>query len=698
MLKLSSGRTKKNWLRELEQQALVRAYNPDNLSSQELGSADINIYHIGNNSKFHGAIYKVSCQYPGIVVIHDLNLHYLFTSLYNKYREPGSDQNTYLDLMRSCHGELCKQDLDKFFSDKLDWATIAERYPLTFAAVKNALGVVVHTREGLNTFRQDRRCSCPILYSPLPYPPTPIHLNVLEDIISPPPYRLIIFGYLGGMYRRVQSVLQALGTMPEKSNFHLDIYGQIWDEGYIQELIQQFGLEKIVTLHGFVLEATLDKALANADLAINLRYPSGGEASGSQLRIWSHALPSLVTRIGWYADLPEFAVAFVRHDREIEDIQQHLRNFLAHPVKFAKMGRRGQQLLLKEHAPDTYARRIIQFAMDIFQSKLSVQISSSPKVSVIIPTYNCGQYIQQAVESVLQQSFTDYEIIVVDDGSTDNTQAILKNYCDRIRYTAFQHNQGVAVARNRGLEMARGELVAFLDADDWYFPDKLETEVAYFDNHDSVGMLKSGCCIVNEQGEMLVEVEPWHHYSQINLETWLSLKPIVASTMTLQKKWLDWVGGFDTNFHYGEDINLILRLTLMNCQAKWLPQITVYHRQFHNKTRYHNPGKSKHREKALANLFAQVNLPEQIQSIKDRTLHDNLVWLAWTAYQTGHPGEKARYLRKSLNYKNCEVVDVVSNWVSLFRQFSLSYGYKFDAYDLSSQKEWKNLVSELFNI
>lgn len=688
---------KRVWLPELEQQATVRWYDPNDLPMEELASANINIYNIGNNNDFHGSIWQVSRQFPGIVVIHDVNLHYLLTCFYEKYLKPGADQEAYVELMRQCHGQACNQDLQKFFKGKLDWGIISERYPLAFAAVENALGVIVHTSEAYEMFSRDQRCHCPVLYSPLPYPSTPIHaVNPVENSKGSP-YRLVIFGYLGGLYRRVQSVLEALGGMREKSRFRLDIYGQIWDKGYIQGLIQQFKLEDIVSLHGFVAESVLDKALASADLVFNLRYPTGGEASGSQMRIWSHGLPSLVTRIGWYADLPEDSIAFVSHDHEIEDIQQQLRNFLTNPAKFKEIGQRGQQVLAQEHAPAVYAKRVVEFAKKIVQKPDSFATPVTPHVSVIIPTYNCAHFVQQAVDSVLQQTYSGYEIIVVDDGSTDYTQQLLKSYRDRIRYSYFQNNQGVSVARNRGIEMARGKLIAFLDADDWYFPEKLEAEVKFLDKERSAGMCLSGFRMVNETGGFQALVQPWQEYPQLNLETWVSLRPLLSSTMMFRREWLEWVGGFDTNYHYAEDTNLILRLALMGCKAAWLPQVTVYCRQPSQHTVHHTPEKAKYLERALENLFAQ-DLPESVKSMKNQVFFESCVWSAWNLYNTGYGKEQTKYLQKSMNYTDLTTVDCVSEWVRYFQTFSTHLGYDFDAYELSGLGEWKEMMQRLLTV
>ncbi len=112
-----------------------------------------------------------------------------------------------------------------------------------------------------------------------------------------------------------------------------------------------------------------------------------------------------------------------------------------------------------------------------------------PTVSVIIPTYNRRAYVQEAIDSVLAQTYTDYEIIVIDDGSTDGTgEALRERYGDKIIYE-WQENQGLSAARNRGIESSRGQYIALLDSDDLWMPEKLERQVACLSQHPEVAMV-----------------------------------------------------------------------------------------------------------------------------------------------------------------------------------------------------------------
>ena len=126
-------------------------------------------------------------------------------------------------------------------------------------------------------------------------------------------------------------------------------------------------------------------------------------------------------------------------------------------------------------------------------------ISHKKMVSVVIPTFNNGKYIIQALESVLSQSYREYEIIIIDDGSTDGTRKLLEQFKDRTRY-CYQENQGLAVARNRGLEESRGEFITYLDADDVWLPDNLKMKVDVLQKHPELGGVFSDFTVFDERG------------------------------------------------------------------------------------------------------------------------------------------------------------------------------------------------------
>ena len=108
-------------------------------------------------------------------------------------------------------------------------------------------------------------------------------------------------------------------------------------------------------------------------------------------------------------------------------------------------------------------------------------------VSIITPTYNCGKFIGQTIESVLNQSYQNWEMIIVDDCSTDNTKEIVEKYVKqdkRIKYYVLEVNSGAAVARTKAMQLASGEYIAFLDSDDLWMPDKLEKQILFMKVND----------------------------------------------------------------------------------------------------------------------------------------------------------------------------------------------------------------------
>ncbi len=346
------------WDSTLADYAEVRRYRVAQMPWAELNRGDMNVYNIGNNPNYHGAIWEVSQRQPGVVILHDYCLQELFYSL---YLGPWQDLEAYLTQMEFYYGARGRADGAACYANKMrTMADLTERYPLTQLALEHALGALVHTQAAYASLSNAH--TMPLAYAPLPFVAQcnerPADTIALPPRPSAPPYRLIVFGYLG-RNRRLAAVLEALAQLPAREQFRLHIFGQITDEQELRRAIRARDLARLVTVHGFVPEAGLERALAGAHLALNLRYPTMGEASGSQLRIWSHALPSLVTPVGWYATLPPDTVAFVRPEQEVADLSAHLTAFLADPAHFAVMGRKGRARYEQEHTPEQYAQALV---------------------------------------------------------------------------------------------------------------------------------------------------------------------------------------------------------------------------------------------------------------------------------------------------------------------------------------------------
>jgi glycosyltransferase involved in cell wall biosynthesis len=189
-----------------------------------------------------------------------------------------------------------------------------------------------------------------------------------------------------------------------------------------------------------------------------------------------------------------------------------------------------------------------------------------PKVSVIMPVYNGEVYLEKSINTLLSQSFNDWELVVVDDGSTDTTPLILQRFTDpRIR-TFRQKNGGEARARNTGLANVTGEYLAFLDADDEYLPDALKNLVSYLDNNPEFSVVFSDGYICDSKGKdlmRLTEIRPWIFTG--NILNQLILTPTVLTvpvcTMSRLSSIREYSLGFDEkNNLYGTDWDFWIRL------------------------------------------------------------------------------------------------------------------------------------------
>lgn len=186
---------------------------------------------------------------------------------------------------------------------------------------------------------------------------------------------------------------------------------------------------------------------------------------------------------------------------------------------------------------------------------------NEPAVSVIIPAYNAARCVGRAIESVLVQTFHDFELIVVNDGSSDDTAGVLARYRDRVRILD-KENGGLSSARNAGLRIARGECVAFLDADDWWLPEKLALQFSLMQADSDVVFCSTAARIVNSQGETTGEWRCGLCTSAV-LEAIFSTTAYVAgsgSAVVARRRSLIALGGFDQRLRSLEDIDMWMRL------------------------------------------------------------------------------------------------------------------------------------------
>lgn len=185
-------------------------------------------------------------------------------------------------------------------------------------------------------------------------------------------------------------------------------------------------------------------------------------------------------------------------------------------------------------------------------------------VSVIMPVYNGEKYIKFAIDSVLNQTLKDFEFIIVNDGSKDNTENIIKSYKDeRIKYY-YKKNSGPGIARNFGMSLAKGEFIAFIDSDDIYMPNKLEEQVKALTNNKSSGLLYCDIEIINHEGEHISYIKDEFRYTRKeDIRAYMLFRQIIPSPPSIMIRYECYKNGYryGGNSFMAEDYEFFLNLS-----------------------------------------------------------------------------------------------------------------------------------------
>lgn len=210
-------------------------------------------------------------------------------------------------------------------------------------------------------------------------------------------------------------------------------------------------------------------------------------------------------------------------------------------------------------------------------------------ISIIIPTYNSAKFIVHALQSIFSQTYQDFEIIVIDDGSTDATKAVLEPYLDRLYYV-YQENAGESSARNHGLSLAKGEYIAFLDADDLYKPNKLERQLSVFLKDSSIDVVYNDVEVVDENLQFISILKSEEVYeTEQDFLCMLLVRQIVPgpASIMLKRECIDSGIRYPEQYKNAEDYQFIIELA-MHHRFKYLEEaLYVYRRHSKNLTNNH---------------------------------------------------------------------------------------------------------------
>ncbi len=208
-------------------------------------------------------------------------------------------------------------------------------------------------------------------------------------------------------------------------------------------------------------------------------------------------------------------------------------------------------------------------------------MNSAVFVSVIIPAYNAAIFLPEVIQSVINQSYQNWELLIIDDGSTDDTADIANDFCkkdERIKLIS-KPNGGVSKARNLGVELANGELIAFLDSDDLWLPEKLLIHAEFMNQHPQVGVSFARVELIASDGQStnkltnnITDVLQPHHLFYSN-------PTVTTSNLVIRKSVFETLNGFDDSMQYNEDVDLLFRLAIQNeWEIEGIDQVLVQYR------------------------------------------------------------------------------------------------------------------------
>ncbi len=267
-------------------------------------------------------------------------------------------------------------------------------------------------------------------------------------------------------------------------------------------------------------------------------------------------------------------------------------------------------------------------------------MNSPPSVSVVLPVYNRRRWVGEAVESVLNQTEADLELIVVDDGSTDGTEKALARYGSRLRLIR-QENRGVSAARNRGVGAARGKWIAFIDSDDLWRPEKTASQTAFLRNRPEARICQTEEIWVRNG----VRVNPGKRHQKPSGDIFipsLSLCLVSPSAVMMEKTLFEEIGGFDESLPAAEDYDLWLRISARH-PVHLIEEPFVVKRGGHADQLSKTPGIDRYRIRALEKILSSGALTAARRRAAAAVLREKCAIYAGGCRKRGRVAEALHY-------------------------------------------------------
>jgi glycosyltransferase involved in cell wall biosynthesis len=255
------------------------------------------------------------------------------------------------------------------------------------------------------------------------------------------------------------------------------------------------------------------------------------------------------------------------------------------------------------------------------------------------------KYLPKTLESVLKQTFTDFEVLIINDGSSDNIVEWAAGIKQPRVQLISQENQGVSAARNTGIKISIGEYIAFIDADDLWERTKLEKQLQCFKNNPSLGLIHTAMMLIDEEGKSLGRTFTSNVVGDA-LKPLLEQNTIVTSSVIVRRSCLEIVGKFDNNLRSSEDWELWVRIA-SRYKIALIKEPLVFYRLHPNNT-------TKNWQILEQDLYSieQVfqSVPQELSYLKNRTYAHANIYLAWKALQTGYCNQGAYFRNQAIKH------------------------------------------------
>ena len=258
---------------------------------------------------------------------------------------------------------------------------------------------------------------------------------------------------------------------------------------------------------------------------------------------------------------------------------------------------------------------------------------TGPKVSVIIPVYNNAEYLPDAIQSILDQTYPNFEIVLVNDASPDNADEVIQQYRDpRIQYIVHEKNRGLSAARNTGIRASTGDLIAPLDGDDYFHPEKFRLHVEFFNKHPEIGTTYNPRFELNHSAKTIRDL--WRPPLTVDLSDLIFGFPFSPSDMVVRREWMFRVNLFDEYHVYvGEDLDINCRLALAGCKVASVDRALNYRRYHSGRIIKNLRGSVEDTIRPLNAVFADPKCPQEVLALKDKAIANH--YLLWSAIAFG---------------------------------------------------------------